>query len=264
MTTHRFGTGPRNILALHCALAHGGAWRGLTLPGCAVTAPDLLGHGDRSLWDGVGDYHSRATRDVMGVLDGPSKPAAAAMDIVGHSFGATIALRIALERPELVRSLVLIEPVLFAAARSVDPAAFSAYETAFEPFATAIAAGDMAGAAAFFHGYWSGPGFSALPEKARTYMQARISLIVAQTDVLHGDAAGMLGYMRLEALGIPTLLIEGDQSPPIIGVIQTELARRLPQVERVVITGAGHMAPITDAIEVSKAVAVHLARVSDA
>ena len=36
------------------------------------------------------------------------------MDVVGHSFGGSIALRLALEMPELVKSLTLIEPVCFA------------------------------------------------------------------------------------------------------------------------------------------------------
>jgi lipase len=37
------------------------------------------------------------------------------VDVIGHSFGGTVALRLAVERPDLVRSLVLIEPVFVAA-----------------------------------------------------------------------------------------------------------------------------------------------------
>ena len=254
MTLCRFGDGPRPVLALHCALARGGAWRGLALPGCTVLAPDLLGHGDLPLWDGRGDFHGLVTRQGIDLLE-----AEGAMDIVGHSFGATVALRIALERPELVRSLVLIEPVLFAAARATEPAAFAAHQADFAPFFTAIAAGDMPDAAAFFHGFWGGAGFDSLSEKARDYMIARMPLIVAPLPVLNADAAGLLGYLRLEALGIPTLLLEGADTKPIIAMVQTELARRLPMVSRVVIQGAGHMAPLTHAQQVSEAVAAHLA-----
>lgn len=250
MTVHRFGTGARKVLALHCSLAHGGVWGGLELPDVAVIAPDLLGHGALPLWDGAGDYHADCTRAVIALArdEGP-------MDVIGHSSGAMVALRMALEVPDLVRSLVLIEPVLFAAARAAGAAAFGVHEAAFAPFDAALAAGDMAGATAFFHRYWSGTDFATLPAGLRAYMTARINLIPAQLDVMMNDAAGLLGHMRLESLGVPVLLMEGATSPPVMAAIQGELARRLPQVSRVVVDGAGHMAPMTHRAQVSVTIA---------
>ncbi len=245
MTIHRFGEGARKVLALHCSLAHGGVWGGLTLPDATVVAPDLLGHGALPLWDGTGDYHGDCTRDVMALLDAP-------MDVIGHSSGATVALRIAMERPEMVRSLVLIEPVLFAAARAAGDAAFGVHEAAFAVFDPAR---DAAAAVAFFHHYWSGTDFASLPAGLQAYMTARINLIPAQLGVMMDDAAGLLRYMGLESLGIPVLLLEGATSPTVIAAIQAELARRLPQGRRVVIEGAGHMLPITHKREVSAAIA---------
>ncbi len=253
MTVHRFGDGPRKVLALHCSLAHGGVWGGLDLPGCTVVAPDMLGHGGLALWDGLGDYHSDCTRAVLALArnEGP-------MDVIGHSSGGTLALRMALEVPELVRSLVLIEPVLFAAARAAGDASFGAHADAFTPFDAALARGDVVGATAFFHSYWGGAGFASLPVALRGYMQARINLIPAQMDVMVDDAAGLLAYMRLESLGVPVLLLEGAASPPVIGAIQRELARRLPQASRVVVDGAAHMLPMTHSPRVSAAISVHL------
>jgi lipase len=247
---HRFGAGPRKVLALHCSLAHGRVWDGFDLPGCTIVAPDLLGHGAQPLWDGAGDYHTECTRDVIALaqVEGP-------MDIIGHSSGGTVALRMAMEMPDLVRSLVLIEPVLFAAARAAGDAAFGVHQAAFAPFEAAIAAGDAAAATAFFHGYWSGTDFASLPDRLQAYMTARVNLISAQLDVMMQDAAGLLGHMRLESLGIPVLLMEGATSPPVMAAIQAELARRLPRVRRVVVEGAGHMAPITHQAEASAAVA---------
>ncbi|MGL5010772.1 MAG: alpha/beta fold hydrolase [Paracoccaceae bacterium] len=253
MTLHRFGTGARQVLALHCSLAHGGVWAGLDLPGTALIAPDLPGHGARPLWDGSGDYHSECTRQALALArdHGP-------VDLIGHSSGATVALRVALEAPELTRTLTLIEPVLFAAARAAGDAAFARHTADFAPFGTALAVGDTASASAFFHRYWSGTEFASLPPGLQAYMTARINLIPAQIDVLMDDAAGLLSYMRLESLGIPVLLLEGATSPPIIAAIQTELARRLPQATRTIIPGAGHMLPITHRAEVSAAIAAHL------
>ncbi len=250
MTVHRFGAGPRKVLALHCSLAHGGVWDGLDLPGSTIVAPDLLGHGALPLWDGAGDYHTECTRDVIAFAqaEGP-------MDVIGHSSGATVALRMAMEMPDLVRSLVLIEPVLFAAARAAGDPAFGVHLAAFAPFEAAMAAGDMAAATAFFHGYWSGTDFASLPARLQAYMTARINLIPAQLDVMMRDAAGLLGHMRLESLGIPVLLMEGATSPPVMAAIQAELARRLPRVRRVVVEGAGHMALMTNEVEVSAMIA---------
>ena len=147
MTLHlrTFGNGPRPAVALHCSLAQGGVWAGLAarLPGAAMLAPDLPGHGRSPNWDGVGDFHSLATRAVLAVIDAPC-------DLIGHSFGATVALRIALERPDLVRTLTLIEPVLFAAARAAGAPAFAMFQAENAVFAAYCHAGNMRAAAAAF------------------------------------------------------------------------------------------------------------------
>lgn len=49
--------------------------------------------------------------------------------------GGPVALRIALERPELVRSLTLVEPVIFAAAKAAQDPAYAAFRTAHLAFA---------------------------------------------------------------------------------------------------------------------------------
>jgi lipase len=242
-----YGDAPR-LLALHCALAHGGEWAGLGLP---VTAPDLPGHGGSPGWVGT-DYHIDCTRAVLAVMDGP-------MDVVGHSSGAVIALRVALERPELVRTLTLIEPVLFAAARAAGSPAYADHLARFAPVMQAFRDADMMAAAAAFHGVWGAGAFVALPQDVRTYMAARMPLIAALNPALTEDAGGLLGPYRLESLGIPVLLLEGDRSPPVIAAIHDELARRLPQVTRVVVPGAAHMLPLTHTAQVRAAIAAHIA-----
>ena len=114
--------GKRPLLALHCSLAHAGAYSGLAqaLHGVTLTAMDFIGHGKARDWDGVEDYHSAATAEAVALAE--SLSAGKPLDLIGHSFGGTVALRIAATRPDLVRSLTLIEPVFFAAARAAqDP-----------------------------------------------------------------------------------------------------------------------------------------------
>jgi lipase len=222
----------------------------LSLPDATITAPDLRGHGTEPLWDGQGDYHGDCTRDAIALAGAEGQ-----VDLIGHSLGATIALRVALERPELVRSLTLIEPVLFAAARASAPDIYAAHRTAFGPTAQALRAGDMMAAAATFHAFWSDGDFAALPAKVQASLASRMNIIPATAAVFNDDAAGLLAYMRLEALGIPTLLIEGSRSPAVIAAIQNELQRRLPQVSRAIISGAGHMSLITHPAKISQVIA---------
>lgn len=252
--------GPRAVLALHCSLAHAGAWSGLVdhLSGVTVTALDQPGHGRAADWDGVTDLHGLTTRLSVELAEhlGDGQP----IDVLGHSFGATVAMRMALERPDLIRSLVLIEPPLFAAARAGGSAAFAPFQVEHLAVAQALADRRRQDAAEMFHGLWgNGAVFTNLPARQQHYMMDRIHFIAAQNPFLLHDTAGLLRYMGLESLGIPVLLVEGAASPAIVGAVQDELARRLPRVARLVVPGAGHMVPITHPAEVAKAVMAHLA-----
>ncbi|MFN7222902.1 MAG: alpha/beta fold hydrolase [Paracoccaceae bacterium] len=248
--------GVRPVLALHCSLAHGGEWTAMAehLTGVTVIAPDLPGHGTMPLWDGQSDIHTESTRLAINLAE-----ASGTIDVIGHSFGATVALRLALERPDLVQSVSLIEPVLFAAARAAESPAFWPFHETHAVFAKTVAQGDLAEAAAGFLRIWGdGSDWSSLPERQRRYITERIAQVVGQDSALMQDSAGLLAYMRLESLGVPVLLLEGTESPQIVGAIQSALAERLPQVQRVVVPGAGHMLPLTHPKEVALAVQAHL------
>ena len=251
--------GARPVLALHCSLAHAGAWAGLAagLHGVTITATDQIGHGRAADWDGVSDLHAEATQSAVAMAEAMGD--GAPVDFIGHSFGGTVALRVALERPDLVRSLALVEPVIFAAARVGHAATYDAFRAAHLDFAARVAAGDFAGAAAQFHGHWgTGERFADLPARTQDYMVKRIGLIVAQNPVLLDDAAGMLRAGRLEAVQVPVLLIEGAESPAIIAAVHDALAARLPRVTRLAVPGAAHMVSITHASAVAGAVQAHL------
>ena len=245
-----FAGGPRRAVALHCSLAHAGAWANLAaaLRGLTITAPDLPGHGRAEPWTGARSLHDMAYDIALAVL----RAQGGAVDLIGHSFGATVALRVALDHPDLVRTLTLIEPVLFAAARG---------DAAFALFAAGYAEVDRhidsapALAAQAFHAIWGAGDFASLPERQRRYMTDRMGLIRAQNDVLLEDRPGMLAPGRLEGFDRPTLLIEGAESPTIVAAIHGALAARLPKVQRHVIGGAGHMLPITHAAAVAAVMA---------
>lgn len=239
-----FGRGAHAALALHCTLSHGGAWRLLAEAlndVVTLRAPDLPGHGQSDDWSGAGELHDLCASSAAQLLTRP-------MTVIGHSFGATVALRLAIEHPQNVQRLCLVEPVLFAAVKEDDPAVFAAHRRDATPVFDAIEAKDLETAARLFNQTWGmGIAWDAMPDRIRTYIIERMHLIAAQEAVLYQDSAGLLAPESLSRLKMPVLLVEGDQSPAIVPAIHHALVRRLPQARREVVTGAGHMAPLTHA-----------------
>lgn len=110
--THRFGPdSPPRLLLLHGLTGHGKRWQPLVaehLRDVPTLAPDLLGHGhspSTAPWSL--DAHADAIARTAQAARGDSGEA---LVVVGHSYGGAIALHLAHRYPELVRSLVLLDP----------------------------------------------------------------------------------------------------------------------------------------------------------
>ena len=234
-----WGDGAPRLLMLHCTLAHSGAWAGLAERlGRAALAFDMPGHGKSGPPDPGRDYQTQCLDVAADFLTG------GAMDLIGHSFGATVALRLAAERPDLVRRLVLIEPVFFAAAKGT--AIYDAHRADLRPFIDALDAGAPERAARIFTGMWgAGVAWEDMRAAQRQALSAQIHIIPAQDAALFQDNARLLAPGRLEGVRAPVLLIEGGASPAIIGAIACALAKRLPDAQRHIVASASHMLPIT-------------------
>ncbi len=242
----RSGHGPEEALVLHCMLAQA---RSLDMMmakmgnDMSMIAADLPGHGLSEDWDKSRDYAEMARDMGLGLLERPAH-------IVGHSFGGYTALRIAVDQPEMVRSLTLIEPVFFAASQYDAAALFKTYKRESRAFMGAIAVGDVVAAARAFTGIWGdGSAWESLKPDAMDYITQRMPLIAATERALVEDNGNV--WERLSQIDVPCLLIEGQNSPPVIAAIQTALEGQIPNTTREVVEGAGHMAPLTHAVEVA-------------
>lgn len=257
------GHGPRQSLLIHCSLGHAGGWSRLVaalddlLTGIAY---DLPGHGRSADWDGTSDIQSLSTAMAVDLLEdlAGGRP----VDVIGHSFGGTVALRLAVERPDLVRSLVLIEPVFFAVAVADRPDLKADKDPRMVAYRAAVDAGDRAAAAEAFTSVWGdGRAWERMPESQRNGMIARIHLIEAGSPAIYGDCAGLLSGGKLETIACPVLLIRGGDSPEVTAAINDGLARRIARSTQLAVPGAGHMMPITHPGAVADATRIFLADV---
>ena len=242
-----FGSGARPVLAVHCSLAHSGTWRGLAAElsdTVTITAFDLLTHGKSPDWDHQGDFQERNVEAGLSLLTQP-------MDLIGHSFGATVALQMALRQPDMVRSLTLIEPVFFASAK--DPALLQDLAEQNQPFIQALQAGNPALAARLFNRMWSSgaPKWPDLPETTRAAMTRAIEIVPFCDPAILTDRAGLLTPGGAGALTMPVLLLHGAETNPVIPSVNAGLLQQLPNARLAVIEGAGHMVSISHPAEVA-------------
>jgi pimeloyl-ACP methyl ester carboxylesterase len=161
--------------------------------------------------------------------------------VVGHSYGGAIALQLALEAPERVASLALLEPAGIAA-----PSGEAFAQEVLAPSGARFASGDKAGAVALFlHGV-CGPQMREVAHRALP--PGAYDLAAADADtffLIEGPALGEWRFGPAEAARVtqPVLLVLGaasDAVMPMFGEMNAALAQWLPRAESVELPGATH------------------------
>lgn len=248
----------KTVLALHAAASAGEQWRGLTdyLRGrYKVMAPDLPGYGSARL------LHSRSPRDTAEQL-AEAVAHDAPLHIVGHSLGAAVAMELAISHPHLVRSLTLIEPMLFHLlldGERSDRALHGELIRLADRMLTAVAANDNAVGMQAYIDFWYGAGAWRRTGDSLKERLARLTSRVA-TD-LTASLAQTGGARFYGELRCPTLLVKGLQSP-VASLRVTEMAAQaIPGARLIMIADAGHMAPLTDPHIIDPLVGAHLSSV---
>lgn len=232
------------MVMIHCMLArHEALLASAEAIGGRATLFDVPGHGRSADWDGQTDYQTLVVDAAAAFCDGPTH-------LIGHSFGATAALRLAVERPDLVNRLTLIEPVYFAAAKGTPEHA--AHARMFRPFVGAMLCGEEVKAAELFNNLWGATDWARIPARLQKYLVDRIHLIVAGGGAIEEDANGITSAARLGLLDIPVTLIQGADTQPVISAIHHVLAARIPRATNHVVAGAGHMISLTHAQAVAE------------
>jgi pimeloyl-ACP methyl ester carboxylesterase len=158
--------------------------------------------------------------------------------VAGHSYGGAIAIQLALETPNLVGSLALLEPALVAYVPSAPT-----FSKTLESTHAMHQRGDRSGALDAFLNQVMGPDYRPLLEKALppgTFAQA-----VTDSDTCFGvelEALQQWSFTAEDAARIrqPVLSVIGDESAPIFHEIHSLLKQWIPQVEELKVPHANH------------------------
>ncbi|PWE51268.1 alpha/beta hydrolase [Thioclava sp. NG1] len=255
-----FGQGERPAIAIHCTLGSSNLWAKALMPlGQQITATafDQPSHGQSAPWRGdasePGSFQTQVTRIAASFIERP-------VDLIGHSFGASVALRIAVGAPEAVRSLTLIEPVLFAALPEDDPD-WQDLRAKQDHFEQLMEAGDYEPAARGFMRDWgTGQPWDSYTETQRERFTACMPMVENISRANFADPAQIARPDGIEQIDAPAIIIHGDRSPPTMPKVAEAIAARLPDVGVACVEGAGHMLPATHPEQCASLIAANLER----
>lgn len=235
------------VICLHSNASSSSQWRSLAdllSDRFHVMAVDGYGAGKSPEWPGELPLR---LEDEVKLLDAALEQAGDRFHLIGHSYGAAVAVKTALMHPQHVQSLVVYEPTLFHLVAAGDPLSSPAegiWRTASDA-AEAIARGDSTAAAERFIDFWMGSGSWVNMTAARQAgIAGTMKNVKGWRDTLFSET---FPSSALASLHIPVLLMWGEDSPESSLSVARLLKDTLPDVTLAPHAGRGHMGPITHA-----------------
>jgi pimeloyl-ACP methyl ester carboxylesterase len=247
------------VVLLHSSGGSSAQWRALAerlSSSFRVIAPDLYGYGATPGWPGQRPFSLAQEAEIVFSLIGRlGEPA----HLIGHSFGGAVALHVARERSDLLRSLAVIEPVAFHLLRDggeLDAQALNEISAVAAGVCASLGCGDYAGGFGRFVDYWSGPGaWQSMPEARRAAFAPSLAKVALDFHATINEPASLADFA---CLALPALVVQGGKTALPTERICRLLAATLPEVGTATVPGAGHMLPITHRDAVNDLLAAHL------
>lgn len=245
------------LVLLHAGASSGGQWqRFVPLLGddFRLIAPDLIGFGQTDSWPGPGELSHDLQADLVASI--VERRARGPVDMVGHSYGGATALRLVIRHRQLVRSLVLIEPIVLSLLRDAEDPIYDTGRQIGERFIDLVDRGLCEEAWALFVDNWNGAGtWAGLSDQAR-------ERLLGQTLQTRAGYVSNLAYPSVLAecrtLDAPTTIVRGAETTDADRRITEVLHEAIPGSRYRIVDGAGHMSPFTHPEEVARIVREHL------
>jgi pimeloyl-ACP methyl ester carboxylesterase len=179
--------------------------------------------------------------------------------VAGHSTGAIIALQLALDRPDMVRTLALLEPPLAAA-----PSAAAFFERA-GPALAAYGAGNHDGAMSKFLSLVCSLDWETCQSVIESAVPNGVALAIEKSDDVFGSYLPALGTWQFgaahaAAISQPVLSILGTESERWFADGHELLHTWFAKVEACTIEGAAHLLHLQRPEPVARAMAAFMAR----
>lgn len=180
--------------------------------------------------------------------------------LIGFSFGADIALRAAVDHPELLRSLVVVEPALISWLTDLPTGVdlFANFAREMLVAKKAAQSGDLEQGVKHFMDALMGAGTSdEIPPSILERLRANARLIAFEPTEI-SDAVSDITRIEAAAIQTPTLMLTGDESPEWLLLVSEELKRCLRNVELAKIRNSSHLLHVMNPPEFNTAVLTFL------
>ncbi len=160
--------------------------------------------------------------------------------LVGHSYGGRVAALVAIQHPELVRSLVLAEPSIFSflSPDRAAQAALAAHDNLVEHVLGLTPRGGPEAAAAFIDAMAAPRDFLRFPERLRGIVLANAHTLRPLLLARLKEPADL--FHDLRQIHLPVLLVEGELSPRLYKLAVAAIRSALPQASHEVMRGVAH------------------------
>ncbi|MFC7518125.1 alpha/beta fold hydrolase [Herbaspirillum sp. GCM10030257] len=238
------GAGSR-VICIHANASTSAQWRGLIdllSPNYHVIAPDSYGAGKSP------DWHSDSVislSDELGLIGPLFTDTKDPVVLVGHSYGAAVALIAALSHRARVRALALYEPTLFSLVNADSPPPNDAdgIRNAVQRASVALDDGNPEAAAEAFIDYWMGAGsWAGTPEPRKQPIAASMKNVRRWAHALMTEPTPLTAFGLLD---MPILYMVGGRSTASAHGVARVLLPALPQARLLQFPELGHMGPIT-------------------